>query len=182
MQVNLAQSLTYITGDEGPELNVSPDEPGGASKWGVTLTDLSEVRGKTCSVADVAGLTQDDASQIYGTRFAVPIHFDDLPSGVDYRMLDCAVTLGITGAVEVLQMALGMWPLTGAMDAPTLTALKTVETSTLEECMIYALSAAWITAKRSNGGAAGWEKYGHGWTSRNMRATNRATNMTGGTS
>ena len=122
MQTNLAASLAYITGDEGGELNVSPDEPGGASKWGVSLTVLSEVRGKVCTVADVGALTQDDANQIYAARFAVPIHFDDLPGGVDYRMLDCAVTLGITGSIDVLQMALGMWPLTGAMDAPTLTA------------------------------------------------------------
>lgn len=177
MQTNLAQSLTYITDDEGPELNVSPDEPGGASKCGVTLTDLSEVRGKVCTVDDVGALTQDDANQIYSTRFAVPIHFNDLPAGVDYRMLDCAVTLGITGSIEVLQMALGMWPLTGAMDAPTLAALKNNETQTLEECMIYALSTAWIVSKRAEGGVEGWTKYGKGWSARNTRATNRATNM-----
>ena len=64
MQANLAQSLAYITGDEGPELNVSPGEPGGASKWGVSLTVLSEHLGKPCAVADVAALTPDDANTI----------------------------------------------------------------------------------------------------------------------
>jgi hypothetical protein len=54
MQDNLSKALDFITTDEGEELNVSPDEPGGASKWGVTLTDLSEVRGKVCTVADVS--------------------------------------------------------------------------------------------------------------------------------
>src|ERR1035438_5885660 len=123
MQTNLAQSLTYITDDEGPELNVSPDEPGGASKWGVTLTDLSEVRGRVCTGDVAAARTQDDANQISSTRFAVPIHFNDLPAGVDYRMLDCAVTLGVTGAINALQMCLAMWPMTGKMDDATLAAV-----------------------------------------------------------
>ena len=172
MQVNLAQSLTYITGDEGPELNVSPDEPGGASKWGVTLTDLSEVRGKVCTVADVAALTQDDASQIYGTRFAVPIHFDELPGGVDYRILDCAVTLGVTGAIEALQMCLAIWPTTGTMDAVTLASVKAATPSVL----VLQLDAAWLTWKRGLT-PTGWGKYGHGWINRVLNVRSRIAAM-----
>jgi lysozyme family protein len=174
MQSNLAQSLTYITGDEGPELNVSPDEPGGASKWGVTLTDLSEVRGKVCTVDDVGALTQDDANAIFSTRFAVPIHFNDLPSGVDYRMLDCAVTLGITGSIEALQMCLAMWPTTGAMDAPTLAAVNAATSAVL----VLQLDAAWLTWKRMLE-ADGWSKYGRGWTNRVLKVRARLPAMMG---
>jgi len=177
MQTNLAQSLTYITGDEGSELNVSPDEPGGASKWGVTLTDLSEVRGKVCTVADVAALTQDDASQIYGTRFATPIRFDELPAGVDYRMLDCAVTLGVTGAINALQMCLAMWPTTGVMDAPTLAAIKAATPAVL----VLQLDAAWLTWKRGLT-LTGWSKYGHGWRNRILKVRDRLPAMMGATS
>jgi len=172
MQTNLAQALSYITADEGEELNVSPDEPGGCSKWGVTLTDLSEVRGKVCTVDDVAALTQDDASQIYGTRFAGPIHFNDLPGGVDYRMLDCAVTLGVTGAIEALQMCLAMWPTTGAMDAPTLAAVQAATPAVL----VLQLDAAWLTWKRGLT-TTGWSKYGRGWTARCNRVRDRTKAM-----
>jgi lysozyme family protein len=174
MITNLPTALGYITGDEGEELNVSPDEPGGASKWGVTLTDLSEVRGRPCTVADVAALTQNDASQIYGTRFAKPIYFDDLPGGLDYRMLDCAVTLGVTGAIEALQMCLAIWPTTGVMDAPTLAAVKAATPAVL----VLQLDAAWLTWKRGLT-ATGWQKYGHGWVNRVLKVRARLPAMMG---
>jgi len=174
MNSNLTTALGYITGDEGPELNISPDEPGGASKWGVTLTDLSEVRGKVCTVDDVASLTQDDASQIYATRFAVPIHFDELPSGVDYRMLDCAVTLGITGAIEALQMCLAMWPTTGIMDGSTQAAVNAATPA----IMVLQLDAAWLTWKRGLT-PTGWSKYGHGWSNRVLKVRGRLPAMMG---
>ena len=174
MQTNLAQSLTYITGDEGPELNVGAGEPGGASKWGVSLTVLSEVRGKVCTVADVSALTQDDANAIYSTRFAVPIQFSVLPSGVDYRMLDCAVTLGITGAIEAVQMCLAMWPTTGAMDAATLAAVGKVTPAVL----VLQLDAAWLTWKRGLT-PTGWSADGHGWTNRVLKVRGRLPAMMG---
>jgi lysozyme family protein len=174
MQDNLSKALTFITTDEGEELNVSPDEPGGASKWGVTLTDLSEVRGKACTVADVSALTQDDANAIYSTRFAVPIQFNVLPSGVDYRMLDCAVTLGITGSIEAIQMCLAMWPTTGAMDAATLAAVGKVTPAVL----VLQLDAAWLTWKRSLE-PNGWETYGHGWNNRVLKVKARLSAMMG---
>jgi lysozyme family protein len=174
MNINLSSALAYITGDEGQELNISSGEGGGASKWGVTLTDLSEVRGKVCTVADVAALTQDDASQIYGTRFAVPIHFDELPGGVDYRMLDCAVTLGVTGAIDALQMCLAIWPTTGVMDAATLAAVKAATPAVL----VLQLDAAWLTWKRGLT-PTGWGKYGHGWTNRVLKVRGRLPAMMG---
>ena len=118
--------------------------------------------------------TQDDASQIYGTRFAVPIHFDELPPGVDYRMLDCAVTLGVTGAIEALQMCLGMWPTTGAMDAPTLAAVAKATPAVL----VLQLDAAWLTWKRGLT-PTGWSKYGHGWNNRVLKVRDRLPAMMG---
>ena len=176
MQTNLTQSLTYITGDEGPELNVRPGEPGGASKWGVSLTVLSEVLrlGKPCTLADVAALTQDDANKIYATRFAVPIHFDELPAGIDYRMLDCAVTLGVTGSIEALQMCLALWPTTGVMDAATLAAVNAATPAVL----VLQLDAAWLTWKRGLT-PTGWGENGHGWTNRILKVRRRLPAMMG---
>src|ERR1039458_10121160 len=172
MQENLPQSLIYITGDEGPDLNVRPGEPGGASKCGVSLTVLSEVRGKSCTVNDVAALTQDDANTIYADRFAAPILFGDLPPGVDYRMLDCAVTLGVTGAVEALQMCLAMWPTTGVMDTPTMAEARAATPAVL----VLQLDAAWLTWKRKLT-PTGWKKYGRGWTNRVLKVRSRLPAM-----
>src|ERR1035437_4494010 len=174
MQTNLAQSLTYITGDEGPELNISSGELGGASKWGITLTVLSEARDRACTIDDVSALTQADANTIYANRFAAPILSGGLPPGVDYRMLDCAVTLGVTGSVEVLQMCLAIWPTAGVMDTDTMAEARAATPAVL----VLQLDAAWLTWKRGLT-PTGFGKYGHGWTNRVLKVRARLPAMMG---
>jgi lysozyme family protein len=176
MQTNLLAALAYITSDEGPEVNILSGEGGGASKWGVSLTVLSEARGKPCTLTDVSALTQDDANTIYATRFAAPILFGDLPPGVDYRTLDCAVTLGVTGAIEVLQMCLAMWPTTGVMDTPTMAEARAATPAVL----VLQLDAAWLTWKRKLT-PTGWQENGHGWNNRVLKVRSRLPAMMGST-
>lgn len=174
MQSNLQTALGFILSDEGPELNVGGSEPGGASKLGVSVTALSDWHKQqglpAATVADVSAMTADLAGQIYAHNYADPIRFNDLPGGVDYRLLDIAVNLGVAGGTTALQLALGMWPISGTMDAATAKAVSLVDPSAL----VRALSAAWISKKHES---PNWPRYGHGWSNRNARATVNALTM-----
>src|ERR1017187_2700180 len=136
MQTNLATALAYIDEDEGPEVNISPDEPGGASCRGVTMEVLREYNNahglpSPTSVDDIKGMTAELAGTIFTWRFLDPLRFNELPSGVDYRMADAAITLGKTGACLAVQMAMAMWPVTGVMDDETIASIKAEEPRTL---------------------------------------------------
>lgn len=178
---DLPQALAWIDEDEGPELNIGGSEPGGASKHGVSMTVLQEWH----KAHGLPGPTMDEmravdatlAGQIYAAKFAEPIHFNDLPAGVDYRVLDISVNLGVTGGITALQLALGLWPLTGVLDDATMAAVRAADPKVL----IAALSAVWISKKHES---PNWNPspitkngYGHGWSNRNARATARALSL-----
>lgn len=180
MNSNRSQALQYILEDEGAEFNVSASEPGGASKYGVSVTALSDFNKRNgkppATIADVGNMTPELAGQIYKADYLEPIRFNDLPSGVDYRLADIVVNLGVTGGITALQLALGMWPITGIMDAATLAMLNGDP-----KAIILSLSAAWIAKKHesANWGPSPVTKngFGHGWSARNIRATARAIAM-----
>lgn len=176
MLSNLNATLAYIDEDEGPELNVSPDEPGGSSCHGVTMEVLQEynkAHGKPApTLDDMKAMTALLAGQIFTWRFLDGIRFNDLPSGVDYRMADAAISLGETGACLVVQMALCQWPVTGIMDEATLSSIKSADPKTL----CNALDAAWLVWKHGMT-QDGWAKYGHGWTNRVLNVRSRVATM-----
>ena len=162
------KAIGYILDDEGAEFNVSPTEPGGASKYGVSRSVLSEwnlAHGKLpASIADVGDVTTDLASQIYREKFADAIGFDTLPVGVDYRLLDIAVNLGVNGAKCLLDAVLGNY--TGTPN-PEIHSPSTT---------ISDLSVGWIAIKSRSDN---WHKFAHGWMNRNNRAISRALQMIG---
>jgi lysozyme family protein len=178
MQTNRPQSLSYIDEDEGPEVNISPDEPGGSSSHGVTMTVLREYCAahsfSAPTMIDMKAMTSELAGTIFTWRFLDPLRFNELPSGVDYRMADAAITLGRTGACLAVQMALAMWPVTGVMDDNTIAAIKAED----PKMLIAVLDAAWIVWKHGMT-ADGWAKYGHGWTNRVRKVRDRSLAMVG---
>lgn len=178
MNINLAAALAYIDQDEGPELNVSASEPGGASRHGVSVTFLSDWR-KTkglppATIDDAAAVTSETAALAYTDMFAVPLRFNELPGGPDYRLLDIAVNLGLHGGIIALQLAIGMWPLTVAMDDVTVALAKQAD----PKALVMALGAVWISKKHEspNWGPSPVTKtgYGRGWMNRCNKANARA--------
>jgi lysozyme family protein len=176
MIANLAQVLAWIDEDEGPEVNISPDEPGGGSARGLTVevwNEYNKVHGlPVVTVADLSKVTAALSGQIFQWRYLDPLRFNDLPAGIDYRMADLAITLGETGACLLVQMCLTLWPTTGIMDDATLAAIKGQEPIVL----LTALDGAWLAWKH-NMAADGWGHYGHGWTNRILKVRPRYTMM-----
>ena len=183
MKENRDIALAYILKWEDMSLNLSPNEPGGASKGGVSvdyLTDYYRAIGlaRKAEIADVTVLTEADVRKVYGVMLLDALRFDELPSGVDYALADVEVNSGSTGGVWVLQLALGMWPLTGILDAATMAAVQTEDPKSL----VKAIRAAWISKKHES---PNWgpnppitkNGFGHGWSNRNIDARALALGM-----
>ena len=176
MRETFDKCIGLILDSEGPELNVGGSEPGGASRYGVSvdaLTDWFRRSGRPpATVADVRDMTADLASTIYRAMYADRIRFDDMPVGVDYTMLDKSINLGVTGGARLLQVTLGIWPVTGKFDDETIISLGAIDPSD----MIHMIGAAWLAKKFES---PGFVTAGHGWTNRRNRVDKDALKLAG---
>jgi len=101
-----------------------PRDPGGATKYGITLRTLREWRGDdTLTADDVRALTEAEAREIYLARYWNPIRGDELPPGVDLAVFDYAVNSGVRRASRDLQAVVGV-PQDGAIGRVTLAAVR----------------------------------------------------------
>jgi len=83
-----------------------PEDPGAATKYGITLDTLKRWRGqRPTTAADVRSLTKVGASEIYETWYWRFCSCHRLPSGVDLIVFDCAVNQGPRRAISFLQQA-----------------------------------------------------------------------------
>ena len=169
--------INYILDDEGPELNVSPDEPGGASRSGVSVDALTDFYNATypqghaaATIADVTAMTATSAGQFY-EWFLGTMMLDQLTPAVAYRIADIEVNLGRNGGLWAVCLALGISPFPPAMTQGVISQVKAVDPAQ----MIMALSGVWLSWKHAN--AIGWVKYGNGWTNRRNKAHSRAIGL-----
>jgi len=84
------------------------DDPGGPTKYGITLADLRVDR-PDATAADVAALTKDEAVEIFARRYLVRPGF----TAVSYRplralLVDFGVHSGPAQAIKELQRLLGV--------------------------------------------------------------------------
>ena len=135
-----------------------PRDPGGPTKFGVTLAVLGEARGGAVSVADVEALTQAEAGDIYRRRYWAPTKCAALPAGLDLVVFDSAVNMGPGTAARLLQAALGV-DADGAIGPRTLAAAAGQPAAD----MIGAMSDRRRERYRA---LAGFPAFGRGWLRR----------------
>jgi lysozyme family protein len=168
--------MPYILIDEGPEVNASKDEPGGISKYGVSLSAYSDYCKSlglpAPTVDDVSNLTSDTASIFY-VWFFEPFTLDKFTPAIAYRIADLVVTLGRDGAFEALCETLGIWPIVLTMTPALVQAINAVD----QKQLIWGMSGAWLATKRTEGGIVGKQKYGNGWNARRNKAHGRSMAM-----
>lgn len=174
MKDNLDHCFQLVLGSEGGFVN-NPADPGGATQMGVTQKTLSAWRKRPCSIEDVKALTETEAVQIYSAQYAEPIHFDELPSGLDLAVFDTSINSGPDRAARLLQQTLGMPAVTvdGVIGMHTLAALHE-ETAPHATELISAYCAARLDFMRS---LATWDTFGKGWTARVNRVEADAKKM-----
>lgn len=109
MKSNRQTALDFIYHDEGPFV-IRDTEPGGAGNRGISFERFRawwhlQGRHGEPTFDDLKNQPQADADALYGKFFLDPAHFDDLPFGVDYVVLDGFIN---GGGLTILQRALGL--------------------------------------------------------------------------
>lgn len=175
MKANLATCLDMIGLSEAGFSN-HPDDPGGPTNHGITQRTLEAWRKHPVSIDDVKALTADEARDILASQYATPIRFDDLPSGLDYAILDCCVNSGPNRAARLLQQTLGMpdAAVDGIIGAHTLAEINEFP-DTVE--LVEAYCEARLDFMKS---LTTWGTFGNGWTARVKRVQLDAVAMARG--
>lgn len=136
----------------------NPKDPGGPTKFGVTLKELSSWRGHPCVAADVQNLQEMEALEIYRTDYWHVVAGDQLPPGVNLMTFDTAINQGPGHAARWLQGAAGV-TMDGSIGPMTLAAIK----ATNPVSLIEAFKAERLNAYEHD---SGWADFGHGWENR----------------
>ncbi len=166
MQGNFDRCVHFVLPFEGGYSD-HPSDPGGATNLGITRAVLEDWRGRTVTKADVKALTLEEASDIYRARYWDRIRGDELPSGVDLIVFDCAVNQGVPRAIRLLQQALNV-EADGHIGPKTMSALRSVNIDALIDEFAARRMAAYANLVTL------FRVFGLGWSRRLMAIHNTA--------
>jgi lysozyme family protein len=149
--------LEAVLKSEGGYVN-HPLDKGGPTNCGITMRTLSDWRGEECNIEDVTGLTEQEASDIYMSRFWQVMRGDQLPSGVDLYACDFAVNSGPGRAAKILQ---------GLVDtkADSFVGPKTIEAVRKQDPLKLLLDLHGARMEFLMD-LSTWDAFGRGWTNR----------------
>lgn len=142
-----------LIGHEGGYVN-HPDDPGGETKWGITLRTARE----SGYVGPMRDLTRDQAKEIYRTAYWQRARCDDFDGAIAFQVFDAAVNHGIGNAIRFLQRAAGVAD-DGAIGPVTMAAVQHMSVTDVlarfnaARLMFYTNLSAWPT-------------FGRGWARR----------------
>ncbi len=85
---------------EGSVYENDPDDPGGATKYGIDQRSHPEV--------NIRNLTREKAKEIYRSDYWLPVAGDKLPPRTAWAVMDAAVNCGRSQAAKWLQRAIGV--------------------------------------------------------------------------
>lgn len=158
MTDDFPSSLAHVLATEGGYVN-DPKDPGGPTMQGVTQKeyDLWRVANRQ-PVRSVRLIDPNEIEAIYRKCFWVACRADQLPSGVDYCVFDCAVNSGPHQAVKFLQFAVGT-DADGFLGPQTLAAVNAADAGKLIDS-ISAERLGFLHALPT------WTHFGNGWTRR----------------
>ncbi len=100
MADNFEKSLKIIFRHEG-FFSDHPKDPGGKTRYGITEKTFRNLY----PASDFSKVDHTWAAKIYRKHYWVPCRCEDLPSGIDLVMFDCAVNQGQPTAKRILQKA-----------------------------------------------------------------------------
>jgi lysozyme family protein len=94
--------------EEGGTCTATPGDPGGITKWGVTLPTLAAWRGRPCAADDVRALDYAEAVAIAHAQYWNALQAFGLPRGVALMAFDHGYNAGVGCSARVLQRVLGV--------------------------------------------------------------------------
>lgn len=146
-------------------------DPGGATKYGITIHTLSKWRGRSVSKEEVRNLTRPEAERIYKAWFWDEVKGDELPSGLDLVTYDAGVNSGPARGAKWTQGALGV-AADGRIGPATLKAARTANAR-------LAVQHATDARLKFVMGLSTWKTFGKGWGNRIGDIRARALVMAG---
>ena len=169
MKSTYTQAMNYVYADEGGYSNDAGD-PGGPTNYGITIGDARHYWKADATAQDVRSMPKNVAADIYQKHYADPLHYDDLPAGVDYAVLDYGINSGISRSAKVLQRIVGVNP-DGLIGPITLEAVSKGSPVDLIN-KIYNERLSFLKALHT------WPIFGKGWEARCVRGRKNALLMT----
>jgi hypothetical protein len=169
-EADFATCVAFVLQQEGGFVD-NPADPGGATKYGITLKTLEDWRREPIDVETVKALTREEAVEIYRTRYWNAMRCGELPRGVDLMVLDCGVNAGPRRSILELQKAVGV-AADGIIGPVTLGAVR----STNARALVARLSVLRLQFYQT---LATWPTFGRGWTNRVDAAQRAALQMIG---
>lgn len=120
-----------IVAREGGYVN-DPDDPGGATKYGVTIGTMRALkldlnRDGRVDASDVKSLTRDQAEQIFVQHYFLKPRLSELPAPVQASLFDMYVNAG-SNAVKILQKLISRMGFSAGADG--IVGPKTIEAAT----------------------------------------------------
>lgn len=152
------RAIDALLTNEGGYVN-HPDDPGGPTKWGITLADARRHWKPGAGPDDIRQMPEAVAREIYRERYWNTLRCDELPAGVDYAIFDYGVNSGVGRAGKVLRRVLGLPDFSSAIDRPVIDAVRSRDPASL----IAAVCAERMAFLR---GLKTFGVFGRGWTRR----------------
>lgn len=166
---DFSAALKLVLKYEGGKVN-DPRDPGGRTAYGITQATFSSYcKANGATPRDVWTITPSEVEAIYRNEYAAAVHFDDLPNGVGFCVLDAAINSGPKRGAQWLQAALGVTQ-DGAIGPKTLAAAKAASAFTLINTMCD-VRLAFLRSLEI------WPTYKNGWTTRVEDVRKNATAM-----
>lgn len=99
-----------VLAHEGSEYTdgVNPYDPGGPTRWGITIFDARAFWKPGATADDVRTMPKSVAQDIYRSKYWAAINGDNLPAGVDDCIYDYGINSGNSRAGKVLRRLTGL--------------------------------------------------------------------------
>lgn len=168
MDRNFKRALALVLKHEGGWSD-HPDDPGGATMKGVTLSTFRRYVKPGATKADLRKITDEQIATVYRRHYWDAVAGAELPDGVDYAVFDFAVNSGPSRAAKYLQSTVGVTQ-DGKIGPAT---LKAVRAKMLATVVHDVCDKRMAFLKR----LPTWPTFGKGWTRRVTDVRSEALRM-----
>jgi lysozyme family protein len=171
MNQNFEKCLDMLLKHEGGYVN-HPSDPGGMTNLGVTKRTYDEFHGTDIDEAGMRNLTVEDVTPIYRRNYWDRCRCGDLPSGVDWAVMDASVNHGTGRAAKFLQKAV-MVEQDGAIGPRTIMAVNDNDPTEVINRMAVYRDAFYRSLST-------FKTFGRGWIKRNDETREQSLEMARG--
>jgi uncharacterized protein (TIGR02594 family) len=169
MQASYDQAMTEVFSDEGGYTD-DPNDPGGPTNYGITIHDARLYWKSNATADDVKNMPKSVAEAIYAAHYAAPLHYNDLPPGLDYAVLDDGILSGTYHSARLLQSLVGATT-DGDIGPQTLAAVQRMADVPTLINNFFAARLSYLQGLRN------WPIFGNGWGSRVRRGNTLAVSL-----